>query len=72
MKCINCRKLDLQSDFQMSRLGFGKCAIDSEKSHSVSFRFERQCQDFEKVDSEAEEKRITWSNGILKAREMRK
>lgn len=72
MKCLHCKHLDLQSNVKKAKLGFGLCAVKKESGESVSFRFDRNCDRYRDVDDEIKEKRITWADGILKAREMQK
>ncbi|WP_211475060.1 hypothetical protein [Collimonas humicola] len=71
MKCILCKHLNLQADVPMAKLGLGKCRVDSQRAHSVSFRFERVCNDFEQVGEQVTVERVTWSENNLLARQLR-
>lgn len=64
MKCITCKQLDLQSNETMSRLGYGKCKLETVKWHYVSFRFERQCKTHAEVEEDVKFKRTTCSERL--------
>lgn len=71
MKCILCKHLNLQADVPMAKLGLGKCRVDTQRGHSVSFRFERVCKEFEQVGDQTAVERVTWSENSLLARKLR-
>ena len=64
MKCLLCKNLNLRHSTEMSRIGYGKCEIDKQPAHSVSFLFVRECEGFDSVSETVKFKRTTWAEQL--------
>jgi hypothetical protein len=62
-KCIECSRLDLQSNRALAKLGFGRCPLDP-TSTFVSVTFNRVCKKLQPAPADIVAARVTWAKKI--------
>lgn len=60
--CLTCQHFDLKSDPPMARLGWGHCGKDTQAGKMRAFDREIECDKFERLTKDLEEKRVQWAS----------
>ena len=55
--CLECAKFNMRENREMAKLGFGKCSAGNKHLY-LSPNYPRECEKFQKSESEVTESRI--------------